>query len=131
MASKEYHRQYNLERYHRIRSEYVEKLGGHCVDCATIDELEFDHVDPSTKEFDIGKLLNYAKAVRDAEIEKCELRCKPCHQKKTSVNGDIPAVHHGGGLTGKRNCYCALCKPLKLAYNKSRLVNSVGRVPYL
>lgn len=118
MASKEYHRQYNINRYHKRRAEYVEALGGKCVDCGSVEELEFDHVDPSTKELNIGSMLNYAKAKVDAEIKKCVLRCKGCHVRKTSDNGDNPTVEHGGGLTGKRNCYCLLCAPLKREYNR-------------
>lgn len=115
----EYHRAYNLARYHRIRNEYIEAKGGKCIDCGIEDGLEFDHVDPSTKTLNIGKLLNVSKAKRDAEIEKCVLRCKPCHQRKSIENGDIPSLDHGGGLTGKRNCYCKLCAPLKAEYMRN------------
>jgi hypothetical protein len=86
MASNEYHRQYNIRRYHRLRAEYIEKLGGCCIDCGTVENLEFDHPDPRTKEFSIGRMLNVSKAKRDAEVAKCVLRCKPCHTEKSAIN---------------------------------------------
>ena len=99
-----------------MRAEYVALLGGKCVDCGTDQNLEFDHDDASSKSFDIGKLLNYAKAVRDAEIRKCVLRCNPCHLKKSIRAGDIKSVEHGGGKSGKKNCPCLLCKARKAEY---------------
>lgn len=119
MGTKEYHRKYNLARYHRIRSEAIAAKGGVCVDCGTTDSLEFDHVDASTKSFDVGKLLNVSKVAREAELSKCALRCKSCHILKTTRSGDNGAVGHGGGLTGKRNCYCDLCAPLKAEYMRN------------
>lgn len=83
-----YHREYNKARYHRIRNEYLEQLGGQCIDCSVEYDLEFDHVDPSTKLFPIGKLLNFSKVKRDEEIKKCVLRCKSCHIIKSVANGD-------------------------------------------
>lgn len=119
MGDNEYHRIYNINRYHRIRAEEIAAKGGECVDCGSTDKLEFDHVDPKLKSFDVGKLLNYSAAKRKAELEKCVLRCKACHKIKTTANGDNGAVGHGGGLTGKRNCYCELCAPLKAEYMRN------------
>lgn len=110
---KEYHRQYNIKRYHRLRTEYVAQLGGECVDCGAQDQLEFDHIDPVLKELEIGRMLNVSKTKRDAEVAKCELRCASCHKQRSIQQ---LSVDHGGGITGKRNCYCDLCKPLKAEY---------------
>jgi hypothetical protein len=44
------------------------------------------------------------------------LRCKRHHRIKTT---NELSVEHGGGVTGKRNCYCDLCKPLKAEYNRT------------
>lgn len=61
-----------------------------CVVCKTTDVLvlEFDHVDSKTKQFNIGKATS-GKEVRVslseliAEIEKCDVVCRNCHQRKT------------------------------------------------
>ena len=49
------------------------------------------------------------------ELAKCQLLCQPHHLEKTIRER---SVGHGEGLTGKRNCRCELCGPLKLAYNR-------------
>jgi len=119
MDAKEYHRVYNRERYRRLRAEYITKLGGQCIDCGSVENLEFDHDDASIKSFDIGKLLNYSKAVREMELKKCVLRCSSCHKKKSVRAGDVWTVEHGGGVSGKRNCPCIPCKQKKTEYMRN------------
>ena len=114
----EYMRKYNLARYHARRAEAIERLGGACVDCASISSLEFDHEDASTKSFEIGRLLNVSKARFEEELLKCVLRCGPCHVEK-SMREDWNVVEHGGGSSGKKNCPCALCKARKAEYMKN------------
>jgi hypothetical protein len=70
-------------------------------------------MDRTLKDGDIGDLWSYSTVRFWLEVRKCALRCKECHKKKTSAEA---SVEHGGGLTGKRNCYCDLCAPLKKAY---------------
>lgn len=113
MADNEYHRRYNLKRYHRIRAEIAERLGGKCIICGAIENLEFDHIDPATKNFNIGRLTNVSREKLEKELPLCQLLCKFHH--------DIKSVHeksvdHGEGLTGKKNCRCNLCGPLKNLY---------------
>ena len=119
MTDVEYHRVYNLARYHRLRAEYIVLLEGKCVDCGTDQNLEFDHNDADSKSFDVGKLLNYSKEVREAELLKCVLRCSPCHRKKSVREGDIRSVGHGEGKSGKRNCSCKPCRTRKAEYMKN------------
>lgn len=129
MSDKEYMRKYMLERYHRRRNEAISKLGGKCVDCGSSSELEFDHIESDTKSFSVAKAFaGMAESKLWEEIDKCVLRCKSCHTEKTNSVGDNPnrRVQHGGGLTGKRNCFCDLCKPLKQEYNKNRRKRMLG-----
>ena len=58
----------------------IEMLGGKCVDCGTTENLQFDHIDPSKKSFNIACVLSERML---AELEKCELRCGDCHLEKT------------------------------------------------
>lgn len=108
-------REYNLTRYHNIRSEAVASLGGKCIDCDTTDDLEFDHADRYEKAFEVGKLLNYSKLRREEELKKCVLRCGNCHRAKSRFMKDHKGVPHGEGIVGKRKCQCESCMPLKLA----------------
>jgi hypothetical protein len=107
-----------LARYHRRRSEWIAKLGGVCVVCGTTGSLEFDHIVASGKLWNAGKIFGSASdALLVSEISKCQLLCNKHYIEKSLAAGDIKNVNHGGGLTGKRNCRCELCGPLKNSYN--------------
>jgi hypothetical protein len=57
-----------------------------CVDCGETDirVLQFDHRDPSLKANTINKLANGFGGMQAVvqEIEKCDVRCANCHQRK-------------------------------------------------
>lgn len=111
-------REYIRNRYHRLRTEWIEKLGGKCVHCESTENLNFDHIIASEKEYDISRILStHSKTKIIAEMAKCQLLCFECHVVKSVEMEDIHVVSHGGGLTGKKNCYCDLCKPLKSKYS--------------
>jgi 5-methylcytosine-specific restriction endonuclease McrA len=62
----------NLARYHRLRMKGIEMLGGVCVNCASTDDLQFDHIDPSSKSFTVtSKINNYSWEAIEAELKKC------------------------------------------------------------
>ncbi len=114
----EYMREYMLNRYHRLRLEALEAKGGKCIDCGSSSRLEFDHEDASDKKFSVAKIFTHAKFKILAELEKCVLRCQDCHLQKSLAQGDITTVEHGGGVSGKKNCPCDLCKSKKSEYMK-------------
>lgn len=101
------------ERYVIMRARAIAHLGGACIKCGAIEDLEIDHIDRTTKSFDpLSKIcLSWEKL--EVELGKCQLLCK-VHHKEKSVQE--LSVEHGGGLTGKKNCRCDLCRPLKNAY---------------
>jgi hypothetical protein len=60
-----------------------------CVDCGEDDPvvLEFDHIDPTTKMFEVSILMKRRVGwcrVR-TEIEKCVVRCANCHRRRTAI----------------------------------------------
>lgn len=76
--------------------------------------MQFDHRDRGEKEFEISRAFrSMARGRLMAELEKCQLLCKPCHDAKTSQE---IGVEHGGGLSGKKNCPCDPCKARKNEY---------------
>lgn len=110
-----YMREYKKARYKRLRAAWIEKLGGVCVDCGTTMDLEFDHEDSFSKKFDVSCFDSYSLAKIAEEMQKCVLRCKKHHLEK-SLKEDMGAVKHGGGVSGKKNCSCSLCKAKKSEY---------------
>lgn len=64
-------------------AKFKDLLGGVCVVCGTTERLEFDHIDPSTKLFDIAKGWARAEKIVLEELEKCQLLCKQHHDEKS------------------------------------------------
>lgn len=71
--------------------DYI-KVSTGCEECgynAHPAALDFDHIDRSTKSFDVSQ---YVGAKSDeaimAEIRKCRVLCANCHRIKTVINGD-------------------------------------------
>lgn len=124
---------YMKARYERRRLEWINKLGGRCVVCGTTDQLNFDHIIASTKEYDLAKILSGGSNAKvAAEMAKCQLLCHKDHVKKSLEFKDVKVVEHGGGVSGKKNCLCDLCKPVKNAYarkwKKNKKLNNASLV---
>lgn len=68
-----------------VKKKAVEYLGGKCVVCGydkCIEALEFDHKDPTEKEFAIsGNHCLSWSTIKD-ELDKCELKCANCHRER-------------------------------------------------
>lgn len=63
-----------------------------CVRCgydACVSAIEFHHIDPSTKEFNIGsKRIANVDKIRD-EISKCVILCANCHREHHAGMFDV------------------------------------------
>ena len=73
-------------REHRRRAKLkaVELKGGKCSRCGykkCIAALAFHHRDPSEKEFDFHYGQHRSWELLIAELEKCDLLCKNCHEE--------------------------------------------------
>lgn len=74
----------NRRRFEK-KKRAVEYLGGKCVDCGYdkyIEALEFDHIDPSKKEFSISGNHCVSWERIKKELDKCEIRCANCHRER-------------------------------------------------
>ena len=72
----------------RTKQKLVAAHGGVCVDCGFTGPsfmYEFDHRDPSTKEFGIGDGQSRSYARQLAESMKCDLVCPNCHRMRTHM----------------------------------------------
>ena len=61
---------YTTDYYHRKRNKLIEQFGGKCVVCGATKELEFDHIDKTTKVAKISQLLtssSWQSAVYEAQ----------------------------------------------------------------
>ncbi len=86
--SQERHRQANFENLWELLSV------SSCVDCGETDPmvLEFDHLPPFTKDFDISRAVAGSTrswgAILD-EIAKCDIVCANDHKRRTAKRGNF------------------------------------------
>ena len=76
------------DRQIKRKIECVNYKGGKCIVCnynKYIGSLDFHHLDPSQKEFNIARLKGYKLSTLSKELDKCVLLCKNCHSE----------FHHG------------------------------------
>lgn len=114
------------------KQKAMDYLGGKCVDCNTTNVLQFDHIDPSTKSFDIGRNLNRKWEVLSKELDKCVLRCKSCHLTKSrsledfggGQNKRTELVHGTAHAYTVFKCRCDDCKYAKSLQRKGIISNS-------
>lgn len=86
---KESRRQRQRSFYKRRKAKIISYLGGKCVECGKTHSLEIDHIDPSTKEFNPLRKWSYKWGTLTKELDKCELRCSPCHADRTIEEGHL------------------------------------------
>jgi 5-methylcytosine-specific restriction endonuclease McrA len=104
------------------RAKFIALLGGKCVRCGSRKNLEFDHLDPATKAFTLGKVLEIAEEKLLDELKKCVLLCHKCHVKKTRENWEFGQAESKHGTTWrykKYECRCEKCKEAMSEYMKN------------
>jgi len=69
----------NRERRRKLLGRYKRRLG--CQTCGAHSNLVFHHVDPESKSFEIGKSVGQDLATLKAELAKCIILCRSCHNK--------------------------------------------------
>lgn len=84
--------------------------------CGSWSDLQVHHVDPTTKVD--HKVWSWSEEKRKSELEKCAVRCRPCHQK---LHAEERWAGHGHIGTYKRGCRCEPCKAVKSIENSKRI----------
>ncbi len=113
-------RVYMLRRYNERMLEARTLLGGKCIKCGEVNDLELDHINPKTKLFTIGQMWSVRKELFDIEVKKCQLLCKRCHEEKTLLDkGQKSGKNTHGTLSSYRYCKCDVCKKANSDYFSS------------
>tara|TARA_B100001250_G_scaffold27820_1_gene22890 strand:+ start:216 stop:1094 length:879 start_codon:yes stop_codon:yes gene_type:complete len=86
--------EYNKEWTRNRKNLIKEKMGGKCVICGATENLQFDHINPLEKSYNIS--TNFFRQDVDEELAKCQLLCSRCHLEKTKNDWS------SGVLTEKR-----------------------------
>ena len=98
---------YQSDRVARLRWEWLQ-ANGPCVQCGSWDELEVDHIDPTAKVD--HRVWTWSPERRSRELEKCQVLCSSCHDKKTWMGR---RAGHGTISMYRKGCKCAECKEAK------------------
>src|SRR5262245_61881226 len=87
--SREQQAEYNahlLHEEHAWQSEVITRMGSCCWRCGSKDKLEIDHIDKHSKKYVVTK--GWRRPDIDRELTKCQLLCKPCHEKKHNTRAN-------------------------------------------
>jgi|SRR6516164_5497046 len=57
--------------------------GKMCVNCSSAELLELDHIDPKQKVS--HKIWSWSVQRREAELAKCQILCRVCHEKTSAA----------------------------------------------
>lgn len=115
---------YMLNRYHERMAEALRLLGGRCVSCGLVNNLELDHIDRREKAFTIAKLWSVSRSRFLEELKKCQILCRVCHQIKTDSE-TVKSAHGTENRYLKYKCRCLPCKQNMSRLRKDRR-NLVG-----
>lgn len=101
-----------LSRYHSRMEAMKDYLGGQCASCSSTEQLQIDHIDPTTKSFNLSKKWGAPWETLKDELAKCQLLCKQCHRLKTSHENSIKIPHNAGIFKhgSYKMRYANLCK---------------------
>lgn len=91
-------------------------MGGRCVACGSTELLQFDHVDRTTKAFDISSSWGRKWETIVAELAKCQLLCRDCHKAKSDA--EATTRRHGTHPMCRAGCRCDPCREGNAVYMK-------------
>ena len=76
----------------KLKSKLIAHFGGKCVRCGynkSNSALHFHHLDPTTKEFGLGRMQTASWEKSLAEAKKCILICANCHAEEHELLDSI------------------------------------------
>lgn len=70
----------------RFKDRILAKYGCQLCGERDVSVLEFDHIDPKTKEHNISRLVKNCRPIKEIkdEMRKCQVLCRNCHIKKST-----------------------------------------------
>jgi hypothetical protein len=119
----ERHREYQRQRRRERLALARECLGGQCVRFGATENLQFDHIDGSTKVANISEITNWSLKRFLEEVDKCQLLCGPgsCHQDKTTEETYDTICSTG---EGRWKCQCGYCAMWRSGYHAGYMKRS-------
>lgn len=116
-ADPEQRREYQRKWVASRRAEFLADKT--CEWCGSNDQLELHHRDPNKKVH--HAIWSWTPSRRAAEIAKCVLLCRGCHQRAHSEARRVEAELRnpcGTFAAYKRGCRCASCRRANAEYQR-------------
>lgn len=101
------------------RAMAIRLLGGKCVNCGSIENLEFDHINNDRDGLRglVSQLFTCKLERLIAELEKCQLLCKSCHVQKSIIDNCKKFAEHGSiSMCTNQRCRCDECRKVNNDY---------------
>jgi hypothetical protein len=103
---REYQRAWANRKRRANRAAYF--AGKSCSWCGSVDQLELDHINPTDK---LSHLIwTWSPQRRASELAKCQVLCKPCHDRKCGLDGFFDRTPRHGIARYARGCRCDTCR---------------------
>jgi 5-methylcytosine-specific restriction endonuclease McrA len=118
-GTKTINKSYTKTFYYKRKNYCLDYLKGKCINCGSIEQLEFDHIDPTTKVGHITRMFSVSHELLIAELNKCQLLCQPCHMAKTK-SAIVKPKHGTISRYTNQECRCTDCKQANKLYNYNR-----------
>lgn len=120
LATREQRAAHERLRYRCRLDRCIEILGGKCVECGSIERLQIDHVDPSTKSFTLSRGMNRPWPEILTELTKCQLLCFDHHKSKSLRESTGPRNHGTWAAYTRGKCRCQICLDFFNQYRRDR-----------
>lgn len=114
---------YNRQKYHEYKMRNMRFLSEgadpKCRKCGADESLEFDHIDPADKSFNVNGMKSLRNPIYVNELLKCQILCKSCHEEKTALEN---AGFTHGTIYGfmRAKCTCAECSARKRQWSDEK-----------
>lgn len=116
-----------IKTFRDFKKQCFDVIGNQCAHCGSSENLQIDHIDFRTKNFDISKKWgskDFATEIR-SELAKCQPLCQQCHRLKSAedirtLRADKPIVHGNMYAWMKRKCECEVCLFAKRTWYDTR-----------
>jgi len=80
-----------IDLYHRRRKALLDRLGGRCVQCGSVEELQFHHVNNGHDTHGQGGWQALLRLEREVENgEEIQILCRTCHELLHAEDPDHP-----------------------------------------
>ena len=126
----------------RTKERMIQAMGGKCQCCGydkCTQALEFHHLDPSSKDFSLGRIRANIRgwATIVEELKKCILLCSNCHREVHAEILSLPKVFSSFDPTYEEyknqqaaKSFCPVCGKEKLLVNTTCSISCGAKIRY-